>query len=132
MTRQEKINTVLEAIETLNNEGFFQMNLKGRSGMRKSVSAKHHPLIRYVHRMVEFYGGLNYHMPTTTQFYLQDFVDMVVTNDKNDPERLTVYITSGEVKKLYEALDGIAKEMCLCFGLDPDAATKRWQKAFYG
>lgn len=132
MTRQEKIETVLEAIEDLNSKGFFQKSLTGRSGMRKSVNSKHHPLVRYVHRMVEFYGGLNYHMPTTIQFFLQDFVDSVVPNEKNDPERLTVYITSGEVKKLYDALDGIAKEMCLCFGLDPDAAAKRWQKAFFG
>ena len=127
-----RITTLLSEINSLISQDFFKKNLQGRKGLRSTVKTDAHPLLRYVHRMVKFYGGLDVHMPMTTQFYLQDFVDMVLNQKKRDENRLTVYLLRDGVEHLYSILDDHAEMLCPHFGLDKNSAKKTWQKAFYG
>ena len=128
-----KIEIVIKEIENLIKVGFFEQNLKGRKGLRSSVKTDAHPLLKYVHRMVQFYGGINTCIPTTTQFYAQDFVDEVLDQQKReDNDRLTVCLLRGRVKDMYDILDNHAKELCGVFGLDKNRVSKVWKKAFFG
>lgn len=134
MNRQEKIETVLEKIMELKDEGFFEKNLKGRSGLRSKVPTDGHPLLRFVHRMILFYSGKNPCIPTGTEFFLQNFVDELFPENRTEQkgDRLTVYLSLDGVEKIYGLLDAIASEMCVHFSLDPNGAKRRWNKAFYG
>ena len=127
-----RIELLISEISALIEQDFFKTNLKGRKGLRSSVKSDAHPLLRYVHRMVKFYGGLDVHMPMTTQFYLQDFVDMVLKQNKRDRNRLTVYLLRDGVEHLYHTLDAHAEMLCLEYGLNPNTAKNVWQKAFLG
>ena len=123
---------ILSDIDSLIASDFFKTNLKGRKGLRSSVKSDAHPLLRYVHRMIRFYGGIDMRIPTTTQFFIQDYVDNLLGQNRRDDERLTVYLLKDGVEEIYHKLDEHARELCDYFGLDKDAATKRWRKALYG
>lgn len=127
-----RIETLIAEITALIEQDFFKTNLKGRKGLRSSVKSDAHPLLRYVHRMVKFHGGLDTHMPMTTQFYLQDFVDMTLKQGKRDKNRLTVYLLCDGVERLYNILDNHAEMLCVHFGLNPNTARNVWQKAMLG
>jgi hypothetical protein len=127
-----RIELLISEISTLIEQDFFKTNLKGRKGLRSSVKSDAHPLLRYVHRMIKFHGGLDVHMPMTTQFYLQDFVDMTLKQGKRDKNRLTVYLLRDGVEHLYHILDNHALMLCPHFGLNPNTARDVWQKAFLG
>ena len=128
----QNVITALEVIDELIAEDFFKKNLKGRKGLKVSVKSDAHPLLRYVHRMIQFYSGINVHIPTTTQFYMQDFVDEVLHQNPSDKNNFCVYLLKDGVEELYHRLDKHAEELCDYFGLDKDRATKIWYKAFYG
>ena len=127
-----RIESLIKEITALIEQDFFKINLKGRKGLRSSVKSDAHPLLRYVHRMVKFHGGLDTHMPMTTQFYLQDFVDMTLKQGKRDKNRLTVYLLRDGVERLYNILDNHAEMLCVHFGLNPNTARNVWQKAMLG
>lgn len=127
-----RIETLIAEITTLIEQDFFKVNLRGRKGLRSSVKSDAHPLLRYVHRMIKFHGGLDTHMPMTTQFYLQDFVDQTLGQGKRDKDRLTVWLLRDGVEHLYHILDAHAAELCPHFGLNPYTAQKVWQKAMFG
>lgn len=127
-----RIETLITEIMSLIEQDFFKSNLKGRKGLRFSVKSDAHPLLRYVHRMIKFHGGLDTHMPMTTQFYLQDFVDMTLKQNKKDKNRLTVYLLRDGVEHLYHILDTHAMSLCPYFGLDANTARNVWHKAFFG
>ena len=127
-----RIDILISEIDSLIASGFIKEGLKGRKGLRSSVKTDAHPLLRYVHRMVKFHGGLDTHMPMTTQFYLQDFVDMTLGQSKKDKNRLTVWLLRDGVELLYHKLDDYAALLCPEFGLNPLNARKVWQKAFLG
>ena len=127
-----RIESLIKEITALIEQDFFKINLKGRKGLRSSVKSDAHPLLRYVHRMVKFHGGLDTHMPMTTQFYLQDFVDMTLKQGKRDKNRLTVYLLRDGVELLYNILDNHAEMLCVHFGLNPNTARNVWQKAMLG
>ena len=127
-----RIELLISEISNLIEQDFFKKNLQGRKGLRSSVKTDAHPLLRYVHRMIKFHGGLDVHMPMTTQFYLQDFVDMVLKQGKRDKNRLTVYLLRDGVEHLYHILDNHAEMLCPYFGLDNNTARKVWQKAMFG
>lgn len=127
-----RIELLLNEINALIANDFFKKGLKGRKGLRSSVKSDAHPLLRYVHRMIEFYSGINACMPMTTQFHLQSFVDNVLGQKYKDENRLTVYLLRDGVEELYHLLDNHAKELCVYFGLDKNRASKIWNKAFNG
>lgn len=130
--KMEKIEIVIKEIEELIESGFFKASLKGRKGLRSSVKKDAHPLLKYVHRMIQFYSGIDTCIPTTTQFYLQDFVDEVLNQKYGDNDRLTVWLLRDRIKNIYDILDNHAKELCLVFGLDKNRASKVWNKSFFG
>lgn len=127
-----RIELLIKEITSLIEQDFFKTNLRGRKGLRSSVKSDAHPLLRYVHRMVKFHGGLDTHMPMTTQFYLQDFVDMALKQNKRDKNRLTVYLLRDGVEHLYRILDTHAEVLCVEYGLNPNTARMVWQKAILG
>ena len=127
-----RVELLIKEITSLIEQDFFKTNLRGRKGLRSSVKSDAHPLLRYVHRMVKFHGGLDTHMPMTTQFYLQDFVDMVLKQNKRDKNRLTVYLLRDGVEHLYRILDTHAEALCVEYGLNPNTARMVWQKAILG
>ena len=127
-----RIELLISEITALIEQDFFKNNLKGRKGLRSSVKSDAHPLLRYVHRMIKFHSGLDVHMPMTTQFYLQDFVDMTLKQNKKDKNRLTVYLLRDGVEHLYHILDNHAFMLCSHFGLNPNTAHNVWNKAFFG
>ena len=127
-----RIELLIKEITSLIEQDFFKTNLKGRKGLRSTVKSDAHPLLRYVHRMVKFHGGLDTHMPMTTQFYLQDFVDMTLKQNKRDKNRLTVYLLRDGVEHLYRILDTHAEVLCVEYGLNSNTARMVWQKAMLG
>lgn len=127
-----RIELLISEINTLIKQDFFKTNLKGRKGLRSAVKSDAHPLLRYVHRMVKFHGGLDTHMPMTTQFYLQDFVNSTLKQSRNDKNRLTVYLLKDGVEHLYHILDDHAIELCSHFGLNPNVGRNVWHKALFG
>lgn len=127
-----RIELLIKEITSLIEQDFFKTNLRGRKGLRSVVKSDAHPLLRYVHRMVKFHGGLDTHMPMTTQFYLQDFVDMTLKQNKRDKNRLTVYLLKDGVEHLYHILDTHAEGLCVEYGLNPNTARMVWQKAMLG
>lgn len=117
MSKSEKIALVIEAIEELTKSSFFEEELMYRGRIRKTIPKTAHPLVRYVHRMIQFFSGANRSIPTTTQFMMQDFVDEVL-GQKNSPSlssnrngQLLVYILKDGVEKMYDLLDNKAEEL---------------------
>ena len=120
--REEYIETVLNSIRNLQKEKFFEASLLKNGKINKTIRKEAHPLVKYVHRMVMFYGGINPSMPTTTVFNLQDYVDETLGKDK-----LRVYLSSNGVEKIYKLLDTIADELCTKCGMDNNAILKHWK-----
>ena len=117
MSKSEKINLVIGKIEQLTKSSFFEEELLYRGRFRKTISKTAHPLVRYVHRMIQFFSGANRTIPTTTQFMMQDFVDEVLGQKKLptlSPGRkgqLLVYILKDGVETMYKLLDDKALEL---------------------
>lgn len=126
------VPVVLSAIDSLISSDFFKKGLTGRNGLRSSMNSKSHPLLRYVHRMVRFYSGIDPRIPTATQFYLQDFVDDLLNQDPKCKDNFLVYTLRDGVETIYDKLDKYSEDLCEYFGLDKNGCAKRWYRAFYG
>ena len=123
LSKQEKIRLVVEAIQTLIESSYLEEQLTHRGQFRKTLPKNAHPLVKYVHRMIQFSTGQSLSIPTQTQFFLQDFVDIVLQQtmlplrDPKRKEQLTVYIIKDGIEKMYNMLDSKADELATHFGL---------------
>ena len=122
---------ILSDIDSLISSDFFKNNLKGRNGLRSKIKDDAQPLIRYMHRMICFYSGINVHIPTMTKTYLQEYVDNYFGQTKTC-RHFKVYILEDGVEDIYHKLNEHARELCDFFGLDKNAVAKRWNKVIYG
>lgn len=135
---REFATVALQKIVELIESGVLEKELVLKNGkFRKTVKKDSHHLTAYVHRMITFYSGIDSHIPSTTQFFLQNYVDELFGQDRNllrdlkeKRESFTVYILSNGVEDLYNVLDQYAEILCVKFGLNPNACVSRWKRCF--
>lgn len=92
-------------------------------GVRKSKPKDENGLVQYIWRHVRFCSGENMHMPTTSYFWLQDWVD----DQDIDANVCGVFDEKG--KDILDEVDQKIEEVMEIHGLDSDKAAKRWSKA---
>lgn len=106
-------------------------------GVRSSRPKNENGLVQYVWRMVRFHTGEDNHMPVTCQFWLTEYLEeegiipeRIRGLDFDDPARReNLRERKDTQREIEKALDPFIDEVIEEFGMDPNAAAKRWKRA---
>lgn len=97
---------------------FIVNTVVNKGTIRKSIPKSYGSLERYVLRMVQFYSGVNSHMPMTADFDLKDYCTSMGVEFK--------YV-GAESKAIRKEIDDILFNFCKDNGLL--GGVKRWARA---